>query len=154
MLGHKAGEDNARAERQRTISLSQAPRLCNAIELAFLNDSLVRFIGILYPVLTVIAFGWQELRNLINAVRAPATEGSGHKAHRLTDFEFMSAHEGTPSCPTALRTTLSVEPSNFNCLLQQNTIPRNCPVGAISTCSILWSNDAPHLGGASEPGTG
>src|SRR5215813_14136792 len=68
------------------------PQLFNAIQLAFFYDSLVRFIGIFNPVLTVIAFGWQELRDLINAVRAAATEGSGHKAHRLTDFEFMRAH--------------------------------------------------------------
>jgi hypothetical protein len=53
----------------------------------------VRLIGFFNPVLTVIAFGWQELRNLINALRAPPTEGSGHKAHRLTDFEFMPVHE-------------------------------------------------------------
>ena len=71
---------------------ASVPRLCNAIQLAFLDDSLVRFIGIFNPVLTVIAFGWQELRDLINAVRAAATEGSGHKAHRLTDFEFMLVH--------------------------------------------------------------
>jgi hypothetical protein len=74
-------------------SHSQAQWSCNAIELAFLNDSLVCFIGIFNPILIVITFRRQELRNLINAVRAPATEGSGHEAHRLTDFEFMPVHE-------------------------------------------------------------
>src|SRR5262249_36097177 len=64
----------------------------NAIQLAFFDDPLVRFIGIFNPVLVVIAFGWQELRDLINAVRTAATEGSGHKADRLTDFEFVLVH--------------------------------------------------------------
>jgi hypothetical protein len=44
----------------------------------------MRLGGVFNFVREVIAFGWQELRNLINAARAPATEGSGHKAHRLT----------------------------------------------------------------------
>jgi len=52
----------------------------------------VRFTGIFDPVLVVIAFGWQELRNLINAVGTAATEGSGRKADRLTDFEFVLVH--------------------------------------------------------------
>jgi hypothetical protein len=69
-----------------------AQRLCNAIQLAFLNDSLVRFIGIFNPVLIVIAFGWQELRNLIKTV-APRDRRILQKAHRLTDFEFMPVHE-------------------------------------------------------------
>jgi hypothetical protein len=69
----------------------------------------VRFIGIFNPVLTVIAFGWQELRNLINAVRAPATEESGHKAHRLTDFEFMPVHEALHHVQQLCCATLSVE---------------------------------------------
>jgi hypothetical protein len=40
----------------------------------------VWFIGTFNPVLVVIAFGWQELRDLMNAVRTTATEGSGRKA--------------------------------------------------------------------------
>jgi hypothetical protein len=44
----------------------------------------VRFIGIFNPVLVVIAFGWQELRDLMNAVRTTATEGSGRKAERMS----------------------------------------------------------------------
>src|SRR5215467_16054556 len=77
------------------------------MQLAFLDDSLVRLIGIFDPVLTVIAFGRQELRNLINAVRAAATEGAGHKAHRLTDFEFMLAHSALHHV-TVLRVGLGI----------------------------------------------
>jgi hypothetical protein len=62
----------------------------------------VRFIGIFDPILTIIAIGWQELRDLKNAVCAATTEGSRHKAHRLTDFEFMLAHSALHHV-TALR---------------------------------------------------
>src|SRR3974390_3341273 len=68
------------------------PRSPNAIQLAFLDDPLVRFIGIFNPVRVVIALGWQELRDLINAVCTAATEGTGRKADRLTDFEFVLVH--------------------------------------------------------------
>src|SRR6516165_7749071 len=68
------------------------PRSRNAIQLAFLDDPFVRIIGIFNPVLVVVALGWQELRDLINAVRTAATEGSGRKADRLTDFEFVLVH--------------------------------------------------------------
>src|SRR6516164_437807 len=68
------------------------PRSRNAIHLAFLDDPLVRFIGIFNPILVVIAFGRQELRDLINTVRTAATEGSGRKDDRLTDFEFVLVH--------------------------------------------------------------
>jgi hypothetical protein len=126
---------------------SQAQRLCNAIQLAFLNDSLVRFIGIFNPVLAVVAFGWQELRNLINAVRAPATEGSGDKTHRLTDFEFMSVHEALHRVQW-----LCMPPCRWNqatsivCFMA-GTYTTKLPGGVISTGSISWSNSAPCLGG-------
>jgi len=90
----------------------------------------VRFIGFFNPVLTVIAFGWQELRNLINALRAPTTEGSGHKAHRLADFEFMPVHEALHHVQRLCRVTLSVEPSNFNCLLHGRFYTTKLPGGA------------------------
>jgi hypothetical protein len=59
------------------FAVSQAERFGgsrNTIQLTFLDDLLVRFIGIFNPVLVVIAFGWQELHHLINAVRTTATE--------------------------------------------------------------------------------
>src|SRR6516165_5168073 len=68
------------------------PRSRNAIQLAFLDDPLVRFIGIFNPVLVVIAFGWQELCDFISAARTATTERSGRKADRLTDFEFVLVH--------------------------------------------------------------
>src|ERR1700722_6442080 len=79
------------------ISLSGQPRapvqrLCDAIELAFLDDPFVRFIVVLDPVLTVVACGRQELLDRIDAVRAAATEGSGRKTHRLADLEFVILH--------------------------------------------------------------
>lgn len=49
----------------------------------------MRFSGIFDAVLIVIAFRRQELRDLIDAACAAATEGAGRKAHRLTDFEFV-----------------------------------------------------------------
>ena len=50
------------------------------------------FVDIFNPALVVIALGWQELRDLINAVRAAATKGSRRKAERVTDFEFVLVH--------------------------------------------------------------
>src|SRR6516165_1205229 len=75
--------------RQSSGAVRRSP---NAIQLAFFDDPLVRFIGIFNPVLVVIAFGWQEMRDLINAVGTATTEGSGRKADRLTDFEFVLVH--------------------------------------------------------------
>ena len=65
------------------------PRSRNAIQLAFLDDLLVRFINIFNPVRVVIALGWQELRDLKNALGTAATKGTGRKADRLTDFESV-----------------------------------------------------------------
>jgi hypothetical protein len=42
----------------------------------------MRFIDIFYPVLVVIAVGWQEPRDLIDIVRAASAERAGRK---LTD---------------------------------------------------------------------
>jgi hypothetical protein len=53
----------------------------------------VRFIDIFYPVLIVITFWRQELRNRVNLIRTAATEGSGRETHRLTDFEFVHGHK-------------------------------------------------------------
>jgi hypothetical protein len=94
-------------------------QLCNAIQLAFLDYPLVRFAGIFNPILAVIAFGWQELRDPINVVRAAATEGSGHKAHRLTDFEFMLRHGALHHDERQWRGTLSVEPgTSITCFME------------------------------------
>ena len=95
--------------------------------MAFLDDPLVRFIGIFNPVLVVVALGWQELRDLVNAVCTAATEGSGRKADRLTDFEFVLVHRTPPSCPMGLRTTFAVEPGNFQLSASREILlPRNC----------------------------
>jgi len=119
------------------------PQLFNAIQLAFFYDSLMRFIGIFNPVLTVIAFGWQELRDLINAVRAATTEGSGHKAHRLTNFEFMLGHralrhvEGIAAPPCRWN-----RPTSIVCFMGITTTTK-WSRGAISTGSISWSMALP-----------
>jgi hypothetical protein len=59
------------------------------VQLAFLGAVFVRFVGILYPVMTIILFGWQEMHDFIDFVRATAAEGTGRKAHRLTNLEFV-----------------------------------------------------------------
>jgi hypothetical protein len=87
-VNSSAGEQQPNVVSPSRQPSAAVPRLSNAIQLAFFDDSLVRFIGIFNPILIIIAFGWQELLNLIKAVRAAATGRSGHKAHRLTDFEF------------------------------------------------------------------
>jgi len=49
----------------------------------------MRFARAFNSVLAVIAFRWQELRDLIDGARAPAAEGPGRNTYRLTDFEFV-----------------------------------------------------------------
>jgi hypothetical protein len=73
---------------------AKVPRSYNAVELTFLDNPFVRLGGIFYPVLIIIAFGWQEVRDGVDAIRATATERAGRKAHRLTDFEFVLGHAG------------------------------------------------------------
>ena len=115
--------------RQSSGAVRRSP---NAIQLAFFDGPLVRFTGIFDPVLVVIAFGWQELRNLINAVGTAATEGSGRKADRLTDFEFVLVHRARDCIPHlcggigrlqlwASRQTLLPR----NCLVAVSHLPRD-----------------------------
>ena len=91
----------------------------------------MRFIGIFDPVLVVIAFGRQELRNLINAVGTAASEGSGRKADRLTDFEFVLE----PSLRTTpLRGNRATSIVGFT----RNTTTTKLPRWAISKACISW----------------
>lgn len=63
-----------------------------AAELTFLDDPLVRFAGALDPVLIVIAFGRQQLCDLILAVAAATAERPGGVTHTLADLEFILTH--------------------------------------------------------------
>ena len=114
------------------------PRSRNAIQLAFLDDLLVRFIAIFNPVRVVIALGWQELRDLINAVGTAATEGTGRKADRLTDFEFMLVHRTLHHVQRdrapPLRWNRTVSIVSF----KGNTTNHEIASGAISKGSISW----------------
>ena len=105
------------------------PRSSNAIQLAFLDDPLVRFIGIFNPVLVVIAFGWQELRDFISAARTATTERSGRKADRLTDFEFVlvhsTVHHVQRDCAPPLRWDQTISIVSF----KGNTITTKLPRG-------------------------
>ncbi len=65
--------------------------LCGTIELAFLDNPLMRLGRTFNPILKVVAFGWQKLRDLIDATAG--AEGPGRATHRLTNFEFMAAHD-------------------------------------------------------------
>src|SRR5262249_9499453 len=130
------------------ISPSQQPRaagpqLFNGIQLAFFYESLIGFIGIFNSVLPVLAFRVEELRGLINSRRAATTEGSGHKAHRLTDFEFMLVHralrhvEGIAAPPCRWNRATSIV-----CFMGITTTTK-WSRGAISTGSISWSMALP-----------
>ena len=73
------------------------------------------FVDIFNPALVVIARGWQELRNLINAAGAAETEGSGRKADRFTDFEFVLVHRALHYVQVDCAPPL--ESGDFNCRL-------------------------------------
>src|SRR6516225_12153298 len=87
--------------------------------------------GIFDPVLVVIAFGWQELRNLINAVGTAATEGSGRKADRLTDFEFVLE-------PSLRTTPLRGNRATLIVGFTRNITTTKLPRWAISKACISW----------------
>src|SRR6516164_7217011 len=111
------------------------PRSRNAIHLAFLDDPLVRFIGIFNPVLVVIAFGWQELRDLINAVR---------KADRLTDL-FVLVHRALHRVQRDRAPPLRWNRATSIVGLTGNTTTTKLPGGAISKGSISWFMSLRHL---------
>ena len=96
------------------------------------------FVDIFNPALVVIARGWQELRDLINAVCTAATEGSGRKADRLTDFEFVLVHLALHRVQRDCAPPFAEEPDNFNCQLQGKYYYHEIASGAISKGSISW----------------
>src|SRR5439155_4919673 len=80
-----------------------------AVELAFLDEPLVRLVGAFDAVLAVVAFGRQELRDLVGAT-APAAPAirTGRKVDGLADLEFVFAQDvlrgddkGSPSAVMA-----------------------------------------------------
>jgi hypothetical protein len=127
------------------ISLSRqtsaaVPRLCNAIQLAFLDDPLVRFIGIFNTVLTVVAFEWQELRDLINRSRTGATERSRHKADGLTHSEFMLGHGALHRVARNARHLVGdIGPVELAAPWKV-LLPQKSPRGAVSIGSIFLVN--------------
>src|SRR6266850_632764 len=62
-----------------------------AVELAFLDDSLMRLVGALDAVLAVVALGRQELRDLVDAADPAAAIGPGRIVDGLADLEFVFA---------------------------------------------------------------
>src|SRR6516164_9749905 len=131
---------------------AKVPPLDDAIKLAFLNDSLVRFISILNPVLVVIALGWQKLRHRIDAVRAAATKGSGRKAYRLTDFVFVFVHRASITF-NLIVLRLCGGASDINCELSgTGRITLRC---APSVNQDLLPNNSGHAGDSrKKPNTG
>ena len=136
-----------------SLRRSASPPLDDALKLAFLNDSLVRFIGILNPVLVVIAFGWQKLRHPIDAVRAAATEGSGRKAYRLTDFVLVFVHRASITF-NLIALHLCGGAGVFNCgLYFEILLPRNWFMGPFNRLYFVV-NDRRRLGESVLSGTG
>ena len=103
--------NNSTGERLRGIEAQRFSLLRNVIQLAFLYDPLVRFIGALNPILIVIACGRQKLRDPIDALYTAAAEWRGRKAYRLTDFKFVLAHRAVHHAYLASRSTFAEEPS-------------------------------------------
>src|SRR6516162_4284292 len=121
--------------RQSSGAVRRSP---NAIQLAFFDDPLVRFIGIFNPVLVVIAFGWQEMRDLINAVGTATTEGSGRKADRLTDFEFVLVHRTLHHVQRDCAPPLGWNRATLIVGFTRNTTTTKLPRWAISKACISW----------------
>jgi hypothetical protein len=71
----------------------------NAVQLAFLDDPLVRLMGALYAVLVVVALSRQKLDHLVDVICATATEWSRSKTYRLTYFEFAISHRALHCAP-------------------------------------------------------
>jgi len=62
-----------------------------AIELALLDDPLVRLGGALDAVLPIIAFAGEDLRDLVDAARPAAAIGPGGVKDGLADLELVIA---------------------------------------------------------------
>jgi len=116
--------NNSTGERLRGIEAQRFSLLRNVIQLAFLYDPLVRFIGALNPILIVIACGRQKLRDPVDALYTAAAEWRGRKAYRLTDFKFVLAHRAVHHAYLASRSTFAEE-LDFDCRPYRNTTARN-----------------------------
>jgi len=94
------------------------------IQLAFFGDPLVRFIRTLDPILIVIAFGRQEMRDLVVADCTAAVVPRGRKPYRLTDFEFALVHRTVHHAPTASSTAFAAPPTSIAGFIE-TLLPRN-----------------------------
>ena len=64
---------------------------CGELELTFLDDPLVRFVGALDAILAVVAFGRQQLCDFVDRARAAAAIGAGRVEHILANPELVIA---------------------------------------------------------------
>lgn len=84
-------------------------RSCNTTQIAFLDNSFVRFIRAFYLVLVIVALGGQEVNDLIDTVCARSAESSRRKTHGLTDLELMVLH----NAPHHVQNTLPRSPWKY-----------------------------------------
>ena len=63
--------------------------LAIAVELAFLGHALERLAGTLNPVLMFVAFGRQQLHNLVAAAGPGTSHRTGGKINRLAHMKFV-----------------------------------------------------------------
>jgi len=66
--------------------------LSDAIKLAFFGHPLVRLRGTFNLILEVVAFGRQQLRDLIDAAGAARAEQSRRVIYRLANLELVAGH--------------------------------------------------------------
>ena len=74
-----------------------------ALEFAFLDDPLMRLVGALDAILTIIAFGRKQLRDLVHAACRATVIDPGSVEHALADLELVIAQVHSP--PRRLRRT-------------------------------------------------
>jgi hypothetical protein len=70
-------------------ALAREVRSAVAVELAFFGHTLEGFARTFDPVLVFVAFGWQQLDDLVAAAGARTAHCTGGKIDRLTDMELV-----------------------------------------------------------------
>ena len=136
--------NNSTGERLRGIEAQRFSLLRNVIQLAFLYDPLVRFIGALNPILIVIACGRQKLRDPVDALYTAAAEWRGRKAYRLTDFKFVLAHRAVHPAHTWRRAA----PLRRSRRLRLPALSKHyCTERGTIQWSLSWFYGAPSLDG-------
>ena len=115
-----------------------------AVELALLDDPLVRFVGALDAILAVVAFRRQKLRDFVDAACLAATMGARGVKHALSNLELVIASEFALRVGNRRAVRRSGGAEHLSWFDSYAMLSRNVPKGdylwGITRCRIVDTN--------------